>query len=77
LQDDRESFEFSRHGSVDPHQSTEAPNILDEGKFDVVFLDLHMPSPDGIELARQMRGSRFNRTILIILISDDQCVRFP
>ncbi len=36
-----------------------------------------MPSPDGIELARQMRGSRFNRTILIILISDDQCVRFP
>ena len=56
-----------------PTRSTEAPNILDEGKFDVVFLDLHMPSPGGIELARQMRGSRFNRTIPIILISDDQC----
>ncbi len=53
-------------------RSTEAPNILDEGKFDVVFLDLHMPSPGGIELARQMRGSRFNRTTPIILISDDQ-----
>jgi CheY-like chemotaxis protein len=53
-------------------RSTEAPEILEEGKFDVVFLDLHMPSPDGIELARQMRSSRFNRMTPIILISDDQ-----
>ena len=53
-------------------RSTEAPEILEEGKFDVVFLDLHMSSPDGIELARQMRNSRFNRTTPIILISDDQ-----
>ncbi len=61
-----------------PTRSTEAPNILDEGKFDVVFLDLHRPSPGGIELARQMRGSRLNRTIPIILISDDTCPRrFP
>jgi len=40
-------------------RSTEAPEIIDEGKFDMVFLDLHMASPDGIELARQMRSSRF------------------
>jgi DNA-binding response OmpR family regulator len=53
-------------------RSAEAPEILDEGKFDMVFLDLHMPSPDGIELARQMRGSQFNRMTPIILISDDQ-----
>jgi two-component system chemotaxis response regulator CheY len=53
-------------------RSTEAPGILEEGKFDVVFLDLHMPFPDGIELARQMRSSRFNRTTPIVLISDDQ-----
>ncbi|HEX7697322.1 MAG TPA: response regulator [Candidatus Acidoferrum sp.] len=52
-------------------RSTEAPDILDEGKFDVVFLDLHMPSPDGIEFARQVRRSRFNRTTPIVL-SDDQ-----
>jgi two-component system chemotaxis response regulator CheY len=53
-------------------RSAEAPEILEEGKFDVVFLDLHMPYPDGIELARQMRSSRFNRTTPIVLISDDQ-----
>jgi CheY-like chemotaxis protein len=53
-------------------RSTEASDILEERKFDVVFLDLHMASPDGIELARQMRASRFNRTTPIVLISDDQ-----
>jgi two-component system chemotaxis response regulator CheY len=53
-------------------RSTEAPEILEEGKFDVVLLDLHMPSPDGIELARQMRSSPGHRTTPIILISDDQ-----
>src|SRR5260370_885598 len=40
-------------------RSTEAPEIIDEGKFDMVFLDLPMAYPDGIELARQMRSSRF------------------
>lgn len=53
-------------------RSAEAPDLLDEGKFDVVFLDLHMASPDGIELARLMRSSRFNRMTPIVLISDDQ-----
>ena len=38
----------------------------------MVFLDLHMAAPDGIELARQMRRSGWNRTTPIILISDDQ-----
>jgi CheY-like chemotaxis protein len=53
-------------------RSAEAPSLLDEGKFDVVFLDLHMASPDGIELARLMRASRFNCMTPIVLISDDQ-----
>ena len=52
--------------------SSEAPGLLNEGKFEMAFLDLHMASPDGIELARQMRNSRWNRTTPIILISDDQ-----
>ena len=53
-------------------RSTEAPGLLGEGKFDMVFLDLHMAAPDGLELARQMRRSGWNRTTPIILISDDQ-----
>ncbi len=53
-------------------RSSEVPGLLNKGKFDMVFLDLHMPAPDGIELARQIRHSRWNRTTPIILISDDQ-----
>src|SRR5258708_10356203 len=52
--------------------STGAPGLFNEGKFDVVFLDLHMAARDGIELARQVRVSRWNRATPIVLISDDQ-----
>jgi two-component system, chemotaxis family, chemotaxis protein CheY len=62
-------------------RSSDAPGLLNAGKFEMVFLDLHMASPDGIDLARQVRRSRWNRTTPIILISDDQrpsamCVGF-
>ena len=52
-------------------RSSEAASLLNEGIFDMVFLDLHMAAPDGLELARQMRHSGWNRTTPIILISDD------
>ena len=38
----------------------------------MAFFDLHMPAPDGMELSRHLRLSRWNRTTPIILISDDQ-----
>ena len=53
-------------------RSTEAAGFLAEGKFDLVFLDLHMAAPGGIELARQMRRSQWHRRTPIIFISDDQ-----
>jgi DNA-binding response OmpR family regulator len=52
--------------------SEQAASFLEEGKFDMVFLDLHMGSPDGIELSREMRRAGSNRTTPIILLSDDQ-----
>ncbi|HKV25675.1 MAG TPA: response regulator [Candidatus Acidoferrum sp.] len=53
-------------------RSGQAVNYLEEGKFDMVFFDLHMSSPDGIELAREMRRSGYNRNTPIVLLSDDQ-----
>lgn len=53
-------------------RSFEAPGILREGKFALVFLELGMTSPDGLELTRQMRDSGFNRMTPVILISADQ-----
>jgi DNA-binding response OmpR family regulator len=53
------------------HKSSEAPAILREGKFDVVFLGFHMDLLDGPELTRQLRDSSSNRLTPIVLMSDD------
>lgn len=53
-------------------QSVQAATFLQEGKFDMVFFDLQMGAPDGLELSREMRRSGFNRTTPIVLLSDDQ-----
>jgi CheY-like chemotaxis protein len=52
--------------------SSRAIELLDQETFEIVFFDLHMAYPDGIELARHLRRSSWNRTTVIILISDDQ-----
>ncbi len=49
-----------------------AAEILSSEKFDMVFLDFEMASPDGVELARQMRASLTNRSTPIVLVSGDQ-----
>lgn len=58
--------------SLTLNRSSEAPEILREGKFAVVFFALRMTSPDGPELTRQMRDSSPNRMTPVVLISDDQ-----
>jgi DNA-binding response OmpR family regulator len=52
-------------------QSVQAATFLQEGKFDMVFFDVHMGAPDGLELSREMRRTGFNRTTPIVLLSDD------
>jgi DNA-binding response OmpR family regulator len=54
------------------NRSLEAPAILQEGKFALVFLDSGMAFPNGLELTRQMRDSTFNRMTPIIMFSGDQ-----
>jgi len=51
--------------------SSQALDLLNEEKFEMAFFDLHMASPDGMELARHLRLSSWNRTTPVILISDD------
>jgi len=54
------------------NNSSQAARALSAGKFDLVFLDFHMSAPDGVELARQVRLTRSNRTTPVVSISDDQ-----
>ena len=44
--------------SLTLNRSSEAPDILREGKFAVAFFGLRMTSPDGPELTRQMQLCR-------------------
>lgn len=50
----------------------QAETRLQKEKFDLVFLDLHMPAPDGIQLARQIRSSGFNQKTPIVMITGDE-----
>jgi CheY-like chemotaxis protein len=49
-----------------------ASTLLREQKFDAVFLDVRMPAPDGIELARQIRGSGRNQNTPIVMITGEE-----
>ena len=51
--------------------SAQAAARLKQEKFDAVFLDVHMPPPDGMELARQMRAAGFNQRTPIVMITGD------
>jgi len=49
---------------------------LRQQKFDAVFLDSRMPSPDGLELTRQMRSSGLNKKSLVVMITGDREPQF-
>jgi DNA-binding response OmpR family regulator len=52
--------------------SREAAERLTKEKFHAVFLDMRMPPPDGLELARHVRGSLMNASTVIIMITGEQ-----
>jgi len=52
--------------------SAHAAELLQKQKFDAVFLDVNMPPPDGLELARQMRGGGYNQRTPVIMITGEE-----
>jgi CheY-like chemotaxis protein len=52
--------------------SREAASRIRTDKFHAIFLDVRMPPPDGIELARQIRASRTNATAVIVIITGEE-----
>jgi len=49
-----------------------AEQLLDGGRFDLVFLDFATSPEDALQIARQIRRSSRNKTSTIVLLSDDQ-----
>jgi two-component system, chemotaxis family, chemotaxis protein CheY len=68
IQDVLESAEIKSQSTSDSQQ---ASILIREEKFDAVFLDVRMPAPDGIALARQVRVSALNRTTPIVMITGE------
>lgn len=52
--------------------SSEAAARLQREKYHAVFLDMRMPTPDGAELARQIRISRVNSSAVIVMITGEE-----
>ena len=52
--------------------SSEAASRLSSEKFHSVFMDMRMPPPDGLELARRVRGSALNASSVIVMITGEQ-----
>ena len=52
--------------------STEAAELLKREKYHAVFLDMRMPPPDGVEVARQIRASRVNASTVIVMITGEE-----
>jgi CheY-like chemotaxis protein len=52
--------------------SAEAAERLTKEKFHAVFLDMRMPPPDGLELARHVRASPMNASTVIVMITGEQ-----
>jgi CheY-like chemotaxis protein len=52
--------------------SSKAALHLAREKFDAVFLDVRMPSPDGIEITRQIRAAGLNRTTPVVIITGEE-----
>lgn len=51
--------------------SGQAVTSLAREKFDAVFLDVHMPAPDGIELTRKIRSGGLNISTPILMITGE------
>ena len=68
IRDVLESAEIKSQTTCDSQQ---ASVLIRENKFEAVFLDVRMPAPDGIALARQVRASALNRTTPIAMITGE------
>jgi CheY-like chemotaxis protein len=50
-------------------ESEKAVGLINQQRFDGIFLDLAMPSPDGFELARLVRKSGANKSTPVVIVT--------
>jgi CheY-like chemotaxis protein len=65
----QEVLESAEMETTTTTNSRQAATSLDLEKFQVVFVDMNMPHPNGVELTRHIRASSLNQTALIVMIT--------
>jgi CheY-like chemotaxis protein len=73
IQEGLSSAAIEAHAFTDSRQ---AATRLKESRFDAAFLDVRMPQPDGLELARQIRASGMNQKSVIVMITGEDDRQF-
>lgn len=63
---------FTLHGiSIRPvNDAAEVANLINQQKFDAVFMDLDLPGVDGVEFIRRIRQSSWNKRTPIVIIPE-------
>ncbi|HUK26468.1 MAG TPA: response regulator [Terriglobales bacterium] len=76
VEDDPASLELmsevlsSLEAEVHPmSDSRKAATMINQEKFDGIFLDLEMPSPNGFQLAQMVRASSWNKGTPIVIVT--------
>src|ERR1700746_4043372 len=76
VEDDPASLELmaevftSLRADVRPVSDSEkAADLVNQEKFDGIFLDLEMPNMNGFELARRIRNSSWNKCVPIVIVT--------
>jgi DNA-binding LytR/AlgR family response regulator len=65
----------ARVGSVArANDAADALRVLRGGEVDAVFLDIRMPGPDGLDLARALRRAAVPPTVVFVTAHDDRAV---
>lgn len=55
---------------VQVRESSAVVEKVSSGQFDIVFMDIHLPGIDGLELTRRIRHGEFNQPYIIALTAD-------
>lgn len=58
--------------AVTETSSGRAAEFLHKERYDAIFVDIHMPAPDGYALSKLIRGEGINRKTPIIMMTGDQ-----
>jgi CheY-like chemotaxis protein len=57
--------------------SKHAAELINSRRFDGIFLDLRLPGFNGFELTQMTRGSKWNRTTPVIIVSGEGSAAMP